>query len=175
VSRAAEEKTSDPSQKKKHPARPGNRCGIESSKTRIKPVFFDHRQARSLTDLQQRQQNVYAGVAYDSKQFPYPTSAGPLCEWTVKTTDKWAESATFEEYQSSLVLACEPGQSVNLTWTVPMDAPKTLYYQCYSHNALGWKINVENPGFRASPAVSPTPALGVAFSLVVALVTLARS
>lgn len=127
------------------------------------------------TENEQRQQNVYAGVAYDSKQFPYPTSAGPLCEWTVKTTDKWAESATFEEYQSSLVLACEPGQSVNLTWTVPMDAPKTLYYQCYSHNALGWKINVENPGFRASPAVSPTPALGVAFSLVVALVTLARS
>lgn len=56
--------------------------------------------------------------------------AGPLCEWKHKTTDKWDIFDTFEEYKSTLTLECETtGQPFNLTWTVPMDAPKTLYYQ----------------------------------------------
>ena len=57
--------------------------------------------------------------------------AGSLCEWKHKTIDKWAESETFEDYKETLILECESGreQPANLTWTVPLDAPKTLYYQ----------------------------------------------
>lgn len=56
--------------------------------------------------------------------------AGSLCEWKHKTVDKWNESASFDEYMETLFLDCEvPNQIVALTWTVPDDAPSTLYYQ----------------------------------------------
>jgi len=97
------------------------------------------------TEEQQRKEKLYAGVEYDNSNLPYASAAGPLCEWKHKTTDKWDVSDTFEEYKATLTLECENiGQPFNLTWTVPMDAPKTLYYQCYTHRNLGWKINVEN-------------------------------
>lgn len=57
--------------------------------------------------------------------------AGSLCEWKHKTVDKWMESETFEDYMKTLILECESNreQPANLTWTVPIDAPNTLYYQ----------------------------------------------
>ena len=60
--------------------------------------------------------------------------AGSLCEWKHKTVDKWAESETFDDYTKTLILECETNREhpANLTWTVPMDAPNTLYYQVVS-------------------------------------------
>ncbi len=48
--------------------------------------------------------------------------------------DKWADSETFDDYTKTLILECESNreQPANLTWTVPMDAPNTLYYQVVS-------------------------------------------
>lgn len=45
--------------------------------------------------------------------------------------DKWAVSETFEDYTQTLILECESDreQPANLTWTVPLNAPNTLYYQ----------------------------------------------
>lgn len=58
-------------------------------------------------------------------------TAGSLCEWKHKTVDKWADSETFEDYMKTLILECETNleRPANMTWTVPMDAPNTLYYQ----------------------------------------------
>lgn len=110
------------------------------------------------TDAQQREQRVFAGVEFDSSGFPFPTAgihtwsfsksiesifiwsykndfvlwtAGSLCEWKHKTVDKWADSETFEDYMKTLILECETNleRPANMTWTVPMDAPNTLYYQ----------------------------------------------
>ena len=57
-------------------------------------------------------------------------TAGPLCEWTIRTVDKWAEAETFEDYKRTLVLDCpENRPTINLTWTVPKISGQTVYYQ----------------------------------------------
>ena len=55
--------------------------------------------------------------------------AGRYCEWKHLKVDRSAESETFEEYMKTLHLECEPGEAAYLNWTVPHDAPDTLYYQ----------------------------------------------
>ncbi|XP_043677738.1 protein Skeletor, isoforms B/C isoform X1 [Vespula pensylvanica] len=100
------------------------------------------------TESQQRQQRVFAGVGYDNEGYPFPTAAGRYCEWVHKTTDKSKESETFKAFFQTLRLECDEGDPAKLEWTVPDDAPDLLYYQCYSHNNLGWKIHVINPGER---------------------------
>lgn len=111
------------------------------------------------TPEQQRQQKVFAGVEFDSEGFPIPTAAGSLCEWKHQTIDKWAESETFADYMKTLILECdrEVEQPANLTWTVPLDAPNTLYYQCYTHNSLGWRIKVVDRGFTLPQNAAPSP------------------
>ncbi|XP_037808737.1 protein Skeletor, isoforms B/C isoform X1 [Lucilia sericata] len=96
------------------------------------------------TGLELTKQKAYAGVEYDEDGSPIPTAAGRYCEWTHKTIDRSAEIETFEEYMKTLNLECENGEPGYLNWTVPMDAPDVLYYQCFTHNHLGWKINVIN-------------------------------
>lgn len=98
--------------------------------------------------------------------------AGRYCEWKHLTIDRSAEIETFEEYMKTLRLDCEDGEPGYLNWTVPMDAPDLLYYQvsqkqktnyfktkhlytlnfqnlfrkqCFTHNNLGWKINIIDP------------------------------
>ncbi|KAJ6637834.1 Protein Skeletor, isoforms B/C [Pseudolycoriella hygida] len=98
------------------------------------------------SESEQRREIIYAGVEYHSDGYADPTAAGRLCEWKPKTTDKYAEVNTFEEYLKTLELQCEPGESAFLNWTVAMNTPDLLYYQCYMQRNLGWKINVVNPG-----------------------------
>lgn len=95
---------------------------------------------------EQRSQKVYAGIEYDSEDYPFPTGAGRYCEWEHRTVDKSADIETFEDYMQTLHLECEEGNPGVLNWTVPMDAPDLLYYQCFTHNNLGWKIHVVDPG-----------------------------
>lgn len=46
----------------------------------------------------------------------------------------------------TLKLECEDGDPAILNWTVAQDTPNLLYYQCYTHNNLGFKIHVVDPG-----------------------------
>ncbi|KAG6456816.1 hypothetical protein O3G_MSEX009952 [Manduca sexta] len=94
----------------------------------------------------QRKQRVFAGVAYDNEGYPYPTAVGRYCEWTHKTVDQWAKAETFEEYMQTLQLECNNGEPAALNWTVAHETPDLVYYQCYTHNNLGWKIHVVDPG-----------------------------
>ncbi|XP_037943587.1 protein Skeletor, isoforms B/C-like [Teleopsis dalmanni] len=94
------------------------------------------------TGLELNKQKTYAGVEYDEDGNAIPTAAGRYCEWEHRTVDRSAEIDTFEEYMKTLELDCEDGEPGYLNWTVPMDAPDLLYYQCFTHNNLGWKINV---------------------------------
>ncbi|PZC78224.1 hypothetical protein B5X24_HaOG202475 [Helicoverpa armigera] len=94
----------------------------------------------------QRKQRVFAGVAYDNEGYPYPTAVGRYCEWTHKTIDQSATSETFEDYMNTLQLECNEGEPAVLNWTVAHETPDLLYYQCYTHNNLGWKIHVVDPG-----------------------------
>ncbi|XP_059045492.1 protein Skeletor, isoforms B/C isoform X3 [Achroia grisella] len=94
----------------------------------------------------QRKQRVFAGVAYDNEGYPYPTAVGRYCEWTHKTTDQAAMTETFEDYMKTLQLECNSGDPAVLNWTVAHETPDLVYYQCYTHNNLGWKIHVVDPG-----------------------------
>ncbi|KAL0861171.1 hypothetical protein ABMA27_009654 [Loxostege sticticalis] len=93
-----------------------------------------------------RKQRVFAGVAYDNEGYPYPTAVGRYCEWTHKTIDQSATSETFEDYMKTLQLECNEGEPAVLNWTVAHETPDLVYYQCYTHNNLGWKIHVVDPG-----------------------------
>ncbi|XP_050068770.1 protein Skeletor, isoforms B/C-like isoform X2 [Anopheles maculipalpis] len=101
-----------------------------------------------LSDAQKRRETVYAGVEYDSQGNAYPTAAGRYCEWKHKTIDRSADIATFEEYKKTLHLSCDDptGQPAYLNWTVIDETPDLVYYQCFTHRNLGWKIHVVNPG-----------------------------
>lgn len=82
------------------------------------------------SESDQKNQAVYAGVAYDSDGYPYPTATGKYCEWAHKTVDESAESETFEKYMTTLSLKCdEPREPAILNWTVANDTPALLYYQ----------------------------------------------
>ncbi|XP_048001488.1 protein Skeletor, isoforms B/C [Leguminivora glycinivorella] len=94
----------------------------------------------------QNKQRVFAGVARDNEGYAYPTAVGRYCEWTHKSTDQSAVSDTFEAYTKTLQLECNEGQPGTLNWTVAEETPDLVYYQCYTHNNLGWKIHVLDPG-----------------------------
>ncbi|KAK9718424.1 Electron transfer DM13 [Popillia japonica] len=91
---------------------------------------------------EQVKERIYAGVAFDHNGYPYPTAAGRYCEYSHVAIDLVDQSDTFDDYFKTLKLLCEEGEVAHLNWTVPLDAPNTLYYQCYIHRNLGWKINV---------------------------------
>uniref|UniRef100_A0A182ISD3 DOMON domain-containing protein n=1 Tax=Anopheles atroparvus TaxID=41427 RepID=A0A182ISD3_ANOAO len=101
-----------------------------------------------LSEAQKRRETVYAGVEYDSDGYAYPTAAGRYCEWKHKTIDRSAEIATFDEYKKTLNLSCDDpnGQPAYLNWTVVEETPDLVYYQCFTHRNLGWKIHVVNAG-----------------------------
>ncbi|XP_054266957.1 protein Skeletor, isoforms B/C isoform X2 [Macrosteles quadrilineatus] len=112
------------------------------------------------TEEEQRRQRIFAGVRYDSEGYPYPTAAGRYCEWAHKTVDKSLETPTFAEFFQTLRLMCDDGDPAYLNWTVAEETPNLLYYQCYTHQNLGWKIHVVDAGYIASrngTAVATSP------------------
>lgn len=99
------------------------------------------------TEKEQLNENVFAGVEYTPDGYPKPSGTGRYCEWQHVTIDKSAAIESFSDYKRTLHLECEEaGMSGVMNWTVPMEAPDLLYYQCYTHRNLGWKIIVVDPG-----------------------------
>ncbi|XP_028028107.1 protein Skeletor, isoforms B/C isoform X2 [Bombyx mandarina] len=132
---------------------------------------------------EQRKQRVFAGVAYDNEGYPFPTAVGRYCEWTHKSVDQANASPTFEQYVRTLQLECAPGDPATLVWTVAHETPDLLYYQCYTHNNLGWKIHVVDPGTavpkpgdqkaRINAAHRICPVASTTFVLVITLLNIA--
>ncbi|KAG8234228.1 hypothetical protein J437_LFUL007733 [Ladona fulva] len=98
------------------------------------------------TEAERAGVQVFAGVEWDQETGePRPTAVGRLCNWT-PDPDKPADEATsFGAYQRTLSLVCDDqneGRPGILRWTPDVNTPDTVYYQCYTHRYLGWKINV---------------------------------
>ncbi|KAG7297571.1 hypothetical protein JYU34_019614 [Plutella xylostella] len=86
---------------------------------------------------------IYAGVRQTRTGELIPTGVGRLCNWTPDTEGPEAdEYPSFGAYQRSLTLVCEEGNPGVVTWIPDKNTPDTVYYQCFTHRHLGWKINV---------------------------------
>ncbi|KAL7639356.1 UNVERIFIED_CONTAM: hypothetical protein RMT77_009857 [Armadillidium vulgare] len=96
---------------------------------------------------EQQKEKVFAGITISKLGVIHPTAQGRICEWKPIGLDSWQESSTFEEYRKKLHRDCEPGIPGELVWNVTEDTPDLVYYQCYTHRHLGWKIHVHDPGF----------------------------
>ncbi|GIX68215.1 hypothetical protein CEXT_170351 [Caerostris extrusa] len=55
---------------------------------------------------------------------------------------KSSDFETFDEFQQNLELKCERGKPARFTFKPDKNTPDLLYYQCYTHRHLGWRIHV---------------------------------
>lgn len=108
-------------------------CGLECIKTiTITLVRF------CLQNVQ-----IFAGVKRNRFGALAPTGIGRLCNWVPDPDGPPAdEYSSFGAYQRSLSLKCEEGEPGVITWRPDENTPDTVYYQCFTHRYLGWKINV---------------------------------
>ncbi|KAG1701742.1 Protein Skeletor, isoforms B/C [Nymphon striatum] len=97
----------------------------------------------SNTEEEQEDETIYAGAKYNRRTRKYePTASGRLCEYEL-TGDKRAEDyATFKDFKEDLRIKCERGRHATLRWKPTDKTPDTVYYQCYTHRRLGYKINI---------------------------------
>lgn len=86
---------------------------------------------------------IYAGVHRSRNGVISPIGTGRLCNWTPDIDGPAAdEYPSFGAYQRSLTLKCDEGEPGVITWRPDENTPDTVYYQCFTHRHLGWKINV---------------------------------
>ncbi|XP_014486776.1 PREDICTED: protein Skeletor, isoforms B/C [Dinoponera quadriceps] len=87
---------------------------------------------------------IFAGVRRQ-RGTVRPTGTGRLCNWVPDQNQPHAdEFASFGAYQRTLVLECDHGEPGIVEWVPDESTPDTVYYQCFTHRYLGWKINVHD-------------------------------
>ncbi|MPC25457.1 Protein Skeletor, isoforms B/C [Portunus trituberculatus] len=128
------------------------------------------------TPAERERIRVFAGVEQDREGNPVPTGLGRLCEWVEDPNQPAGAFNSFGAYQRTLQLNCEEGQPGVLQWTPDANTPDTVYYQCFTHRYLGWKIRVLDrcefeelaaAGSDTNPVVVPSPATSGSASLQV--------
>lgn len=86
---------------------------------------------------------MFAGIHRSRNGKVTPTGVGRICNWTPDIKGPPADDyPSFGAYQRSLTLKCDEGEPGIITWTPDKNTPDTVYYQCFTHRYLGWKINV---------------------------------
>ncbi|KAK2712009.1 hypothetical protein QYM36_010890 [Artemia franciscana] len=85
---------------------------------------------------------IFAGVRYTREGNAIPTGAGRLCEWQQVSPDVPEKFSSFGAYQRNLKLKCEDGQPGVVRWRPDEDTPDIVYYQCFTHRYLGYRIRV---------------------------------
>ncbi|CAL1686322.1 unnamed protein product [Lasius platythorax] len=85
---------------------------------------------------------IFAGVRRQRGKV-IPTGTGRLCNWVHDQNQPEADDfVSFGAYQRTLTLECDHGEPGIVEWTPDENTPDTVYYQCFTHRYLGWKINV---------------------------------
>ncbi|CAN8071488.1 unnamed protein product [Agarophyton chilense] len=100
-------------------------------------------------------ETVYAGievtVGNSSGIFEFsPTAVGALCEFKTDVEDT-TDIKSYEEYYRSLDTSCTQNETISnnageLVWTVEPNTPDVVYYQCVTHELLGFEIRVFDEG-----------------------------
>ncbi|KAJ6639396.1 Protein Skeletor, isoforms D/E [Pseudolycoriella hygida] len=86
---------------------------------------------------------IFAGIHRSRSGAVVPTGIGRLCHWTSDLDGPSADDySSFGAYQRSLTLKCDEGEPGIISWQPDANTPDTVYYQCFTHRHLGWKINV---------------------------------
>ena len=70
------------------------------------------------------------------------TFTGHLRFFIFLKLNQWVLTKFLFIFQRSLTLDCKEGQPGIIQWTPDRDTPDLVYYQCYTHRYLGWKIHV---------------------------------
>ncbi|XP_048506172.1 protein Skeletor, isoforms B/C isoform X1 [Athalia rosae] len=87
---------------------------------------------------------IYAGVERIRGKTKL-TGVGRFCYWTPDQNVDSDDFSSFGAYQRTLTLKCDAGEDPGVVhWTPDKNTPDTVYYQCYTHRYLGWKINVHD-------------------------------
>ncbi|XP_074594209.1 protein Skeletor, isoforms B/C-like [Brevipalpus obovatus] len=88
---------------------------------------------------------VFAGIIFN-RGVPDPApGAGRYCEWKHRSgIDRADDVDSVDEYKETLRLECKPGSPAVFTWSPDHTTPDVVYYQCYTHRNLGWKIIVNH-------------------------------
>ncbi|XP_043652121.1 protein Skeletor, isoforms D/E isoform X1 [Drosophila teissieri] len=88
---------------------------------------------------------IYAGVHRSRSGQVTPTGVGRLCNWTPDVEGPPADDyQSFGAYQRTLTLKCDAGEPGVITWKPDRSTPDTVYYHCFTHRYLGWKIHVHD-------------------------------
>ncbi|KAG9509971.1 Protein Skeletor, isoforms B/C [Fragariocoptes setiger] len=88
---------------------------------------------------------VYAGVRLMDGRSPDPSpGAGRYCELEAIDIDRANESQSVASYRRTLTKVCENGEPARFVWMPDDSTPDTVYYQCFTHRNLGWKIQVSS-------------------------------
>ncbi|XP_046909339.2 protein Skeletor, isoforms B/C isoform X2 [Dermatophagoides farinae] len=99
------------------------------------------------TPDERRLERVMAGVGITPNGTIYPIAEGRSCKWhlTSETNINDIDNTypTFEDFRKTLALDCDTeGQSARLQFTPDQNTPDLIYYQCYLHRFMGWKIHI---------------------------------
>lgn len=91
-------------------------------------------------------ETIYAGAGDP----PTEGVTGAICR-IESTEDTIRDADTYDEYYASLDTSCTTDPAITeaagtLTWTVAADTPDIVYYQCFTHSFLGWRIRVFDEG-----------------------------
>ncbi|XP_020817377.1 protein Skeletor, isoforms B/C isoform X1 [Drosophila serrata] len=101
---------------------------------------------------------IFAGVHRSRSGQVTPTGVGRLCNWTPDVEGPPADDyQSFGAYQRTLTLKCDAGEPGVISWKPDRNTPDTVYYHCFTHRYLGWKIHVHDacdseasPGLKGS-------------------------
>ncbi|CAD5121183.1 DgyrCDS9717 [Dimorphilus gyrociliatus] len=107
---------------------------------------------RAYDENQRKDIKIYAGLDANGK--PIPSALGTYCSYKKKDGVQPKVYDSFPSFSEDLKKVCrhDPPIKGQFKFTPTSDlVGKELYYQCYAHNNLGWKIVVEMLTFAIVP------------------------